>query len=69
MSLSGKQDSAKEIEKSLSVTLNLEDTPIITKDDSLNIIFVVGESYIKSHAGIYGYPLPTTPNMVNEQKE
>lgn len=59
----------KEIEKSLSVTLNLEDTPIITKDDSLNIIFVVGESYIKSHAGIYGYPLPTTPNMVNEQKE
>lgn len=36
--------------------------------DSLTLVVVIGESYIKSHAQIYGYPLPTTPRMVAEQK-
>lgn len=36
--------------------------------DSLNIIFVMGESFIKSHAGVYGYPLSTTPYMQEEAK-
>lgn len=35
-------------------------------NDSLNIVFVIGESFIKSHAQIYGYPLPTTPYLQKE---
>ena len=35
-------------------------------NDSLNLIFVIGESYIKSHAQIYGYNLNTTPNLKKE---
>lgn len=37
-----------------------------TNKDSLNIVFVVGESFIKSHAEVYGYQLPTTPYMQAE---
>ena len=36
--------------------------------DSLNIVLVIGESYIKWHAQLYGYPLPTTPHLVSEQR-
>lgn len=36
-------------------------------EDSLNIILIIGESYNKYHASIYGYSLPTTPNMEKEQ--
>lgn len=37
-------------------------------DDSLNVVLVIGESYIKHHAQLYGYPLPTTPRMTAEQR-
>ena len=37
--------------------------------DSLNIVFVIGESYIRDHAALYGYPLQTTPFLSKEQKE
>lgn len=37
--------------------------PTIAEDDSLTVIYVLGESYIKHHASIYGYPLPTTPRL------
>lgn len=40
----------------------------ITNTDSLNVVLVIGESYIKSHAHIYGYSLPTTPTL-DEEKE
>lgn len=30
---------------------------------SPNIVIVIGESYNKHHAQIYGYPMPTTPRM------
>ncbi len=36
------------------------------KTDSLDVVFVIGESYIRDHAGIYGYELPTTPAMQRE---
>ena len=36
--------------------------------DSLNIILVIGESYIKNHASLYGYPLHTTPFMDAERQ-
>ena len=34
----------------------------------INVIFVIGESYIKEHASLYGYPLQTTPFMDAEQE-
>ncbi len=37
-----------------------------TESDSLNIILVIGESYIRSHCALYGYPLPTTSRMQKE---
>ena len=38
-------------------------------EDSLTVVLVIGESYIKSHAALYGYPLQTTPNMCQELNE
>lgn len=35
-------------------------------DDSLCVIYVLGESFIKSHAQVYGYRLPTTPRLKAE---
>lgn len=40
----------------------------ITEKDSLHIILVVGESYIKGHSQVYGYYLPTTPHLEQEKK-
>lgn len=34
--------------------------------DSLDVVFVIGESFIRDHAGVYGYALPTTPAMQRE---
>lgn len=45
-----------------------EDGGHITETDSLHVILVIGESYIKSHAQIYGYYLPTTPYMMQEKE-
>lgn len=42
-----------------------EKSEIVT-NDSLNVVFVIGESYIKYHAHLYGYPLMTTPYMDKE---
>ena len=36
--------------------------------DSVNVILVIGESYIKEHTPLYGYPLATTPFLCEEQK-
>lgn len=46
--------------------LQKEKTPIV-RDDSLNIILVVGESFIKYHSNLYGYPLSTNPRLKEEQ--
>lgn len=35
--------------------------------DSLCVVVVIGESYNKHHTPLYGYALPTTPNMSREQ--
>lgn len=36
--------------------------------DSLNIILIIGESYNKYHAGLYGYYLDTTPCQSKEEE-
>lgn len=40
----------------------------IIGNDSLHVVLVIGESYIKSHAQVYGYYLPTTPCMMQEKE-
>ena len=40
----------------------------IEADDSLCVILVIGESYNKYHASLYGYELDTTPYMERELK-
>ena len=35
--------------------------------DSLNVVFVMGESYIKRHCALYGYKHNTTPNLIAER--
>lgn len=41
-------------------------TPHEIKADSLEIIFVIGESYIRSHSQLYGYSKPTAPRQLRE---
>lgn len=48
-----------------NITYDKENT-YITQDDSLNIVIVIGESYIKWHSQLYGYELQTTPYMNKE---
>lgn len=55
-------------------TQRLLDTKIIANNtlplkDSLDVVFVIGESYQPWHASIYDYPLPTTPRMSSEQQK
>ncbi len=37
--------------------------------NNINIIVVIGESYIKSHSFLYGYPLNTTPYLTKEKNK
>ena len=49
---------------------NVYKTPVsITEPDSLSVVFVFGESYIKSHASLYGYEHNTTPYMIKERDQ
>lgn len=59
-------------EKEMSRVITLAEQVEVVRqdvvDDSLNVIVVIGESYIREHAALYGYPLPTTPFLSQEQE-
>ena len=58
------------IKNEVEVTKNMEKPSLNSElDDSLNIVVVIGESYIKHHAQIYGYPHETTPFAKKEVDE
>lgn len=57
--------SSNEMEREVIATENAGGT--IVSDDSLNVVFVIGESFIKYHSSVYGYYLQTTPNMQKER--
>ncbi len=40
----------------------------ISRDDSLNIVLVIGESFIKHHSSLYGYNLMTNPILTKEKE-
>ena len=39
----------------------------IPMEDSITVVYVLGESYIRSHAHLYGYEIPTTPYLDQER--
>lgn len=51
----------------LSITASKENN-ISLNNDSINIVFVIGESHIKHHSSLYGYYLPTQPHLEQEKK-
>lgn len=67
--LNSLRDSANDTEIAIKTTLDVSSTQAtVTEGDSLTVIYILGESYNKHHASIYGYPLPTTPNFEREVK-
>lgn len=43
------------------IRIDKEENVAECSEDTINAIFVLGESFQKAHASIYGYSLPTTP--------
>ncbi|MBO4815095.1 MAG: phosphoethanolamine transferase [Muribaculaceae bacterium] len=57
----------KEAEREYEVTERaMHATSVCEETDSLHLIVVIGESYIKPHASVYGYQLLTTPRLQAE---
>ena len=60
--------SAADIAHAVAVARAVAQSPVeVTEPDSLNVVMVMGESYIKSHASLYGYKLNTTPSLIAER--
>lgn len=38
-------------------------------DDSLQVVVIIGESFIRSHSSLYGYPLDVNPGLERELRE
>ena len=60
--------SSNETRQALQMTANLKPSTVEAQD-SLDVVLIIGESYNKWHAGIYGYPLNTTPHMSEEMQK
>lgn len=59
----------KEMSRVITLAEQVEVLPQSAGNDSLNVIVVIGESYIREHAALYGYPLQTTPFLSREQRK
>lgn len=70
-SVNSLRTSHNEIESAINQAVLLSQAttkPTVIEPDSLNVIYVLGESYIRDHASLYGYPLKTTPYMDAERQ-
>ncbi len=56
-----------QVNKCIQISNNL--TNVEKSSQDLNLVFVLGESFIKSHSPLYGYHRNTNPYLVNEQKK
>ena len=58
-----------EMELALGNALHVDDATVATDSTfaATTVVFVLGESYNKHHAALYGYRLPTTPRMCAER--
>ena len=54
--------------EAIAVTRKAVSTPARRMPNAPTVVLVIGESYIKCHAAIYGYPLATTPWMSHEMR-
>lgn len=69
MSARGIYLKGEEMREAVNHTLQIKcDAQLEMPADSLCVVFVIGESYIKYHSSLYGYPLPTAPRMKEEQQ-
>lgn len=59
----------QEMQRAVKVTCEVKQEPMPLGSDSLNVVYVIGESYIKCHSQLYGYYLPTTPNLAQENEK
>lgn len=59
----------KDLKHMIEATSNCLKDVSCTESDSLNIILIIGESYNKYHAGLYGYYLDTTPYQCAEAEK
>lgn len=59
------QVALKNIEAYNALTSKLNDKIVLTENNGKikNIVFILGESTNRNHMGVYGYALPTTPNL------
>ena len=60
---------SNDVTHAIEVTKKISPSKITFDDNCLYVVYVIGESYIKSHSQLYGYYLPTTPNLCYEQKK
>lgn len=58
----------KEMDKAIASAKRVP-SATIALPDTLHVIFVIGESYIRQHSPLYGYALNTTPFMLSEQQQ
>lgn len=58
-----------EMQRAVKVTCEVKQAAMSADNDSLNVVYVIGESYIKCHSQLYGYYLPTTPYLAQEEKK
>lgn len=58
----------KQMRESINISLS-DNSCKIEPNDSLNIVLVIGESFIKWHSSLYGYYLDTTPIMKEEYQK
>lgn len=61
----------KNMEAYNNLTSRLNDKIELTENKSKikNVVFILGESSNRNHMGLYGYPLPNTPNLQKMQDE
>lgn len=64
-SLNSIRTTNNEIGRAIHTTQNVKGGTIIDKD-SLYVIYILGESYIKYHSNLYGYGLITAPKLTKE---
>lgn len=58
----------QQVKNAVTLSLESEVPPQSFESDSLNVIYVIGESYVKRHSHLYGYALPTTPYLDEERR-
>ena len=57
----------KEMKNVFEITSNVEKGRVSDGFTGVKVVLVVGESFIRQHSPLYGYPLNTTPMLVREQ--